>query len=327
MGVSSLYITFAANYKFIDPMINRRNIRIKALQVIYSFDVSNITPSQEDTKKALKTKFTQTSALLNYMVSLTTEVAKYVEIYSNQKSNKHLPTAADLAINIKLAGNDVIWQLMENKSFEAACKLTKTEAQLETELIKKLFLKLEATEEYKKYLATDSRSFAEDSAIMKFIFNHLIMEDDEILNTIMEQFQNFDDDMEMLYLIINQTFDKPKGTQFSKIITPDKELYANNLVNTYYSKHETVLEYIKPKLKNWDPERVAKLDMIMLNLGISELLYFETIPVKVTINEYIDIAKDYSTPQSGQFVNGILDNVHKDLVKDDKLNKVDFRKF
>jgi transcription antitermination protein NusB len=308
-------------------MINRRNIRVKALQVIYSFDLAGIIPTTNDTTKSLKTKFTQTGTLLNYLVTLTVDVAKYVETYSNQKAGKHLPTAADLVINIKMAGNDVIWQLMENKSYELSCKNTNAESLIEKDIVKKLFLDLEASDLYKKYITTDSRSYEEDKELMKYIFNELILGNDELVTNTSELFQNFDDDIEMLQIIINQTFDKPKSTQFTRLITPDKETYANLLVNTYYSKHDTVLEYITPKLKNWDADRVAKLDMIILNLGISELLYFETIPVKVTINEYIDIAKDYSTPQSGQFVNGILDSINKDLAKDDKLNKVDFRKF
>jgi N utilization substance protein B len=81
-----------------------------------------------------------------------------------------------------------------------------------------------------------------------------------------------------------------------------------------------------PKLKNWDPERIALLDMILMKMGVAEFLYFETIPPKVTINEYIDLAKEYSTSQSGQFVNGILDNIHKELVQQGKMHKVDFRK-
>jgi N utilization substance protein B len=84
--------------------------------------------------------------------------------------------------------------------------------------------------------------------------------------------------------------------------------------------------FIIPKLKNWDPERIAALDMIIMKLGVAEFLYFETIPPKVTINEYIDIAKEYSTQQSGQFVNGILDNIHKELVLQNKLHKTDFKK-
>lgn len=83
---------------------------------------------------------------------------------------------------------------------------------------------------------------------------------------------------------------------------------------------------IKPKLKNWDPDRIAALDMILLRMGICEFLYFETIPTKVTINEYIDLAKSYSTQQSGQFVNGILDSIHKDLQAEGSIKKVEFKK-
>jgi N utilization substance protein B len=85
-----------------------------------------------------------------------------------------------------------------------------------------------------------------------------------------------------------------------------------------------VFQLISPKLVNWDPERIANLDMIILHLGICEFLYFPTIPVKVTINEYIDLAKSYSTNQSGQFVNGLLDNVRKDLQANNQLHKTDY---
>ena len=85
------------------------------------------------------------------------------------------------------------------------------------------------------------------------------------------------------------------------------------------------MELIKPKLKNWDAERIALLDMLLMQMGICEFLFFETIPPKVTINEYIDLAKEYSTAQSGQFVNGILDNIHKELVKDNKMHKVAYK--
>jgi N utilization substance protein B len=94
---------------------------------------------------------------------------------------------------------------------------------------------------------------------------------------------------------------------------------------TVIEKKEYTLELIKPKLNNWDSDRIALLDMIIIQMGICELLYFETIPTKVTINEYIDLAKDYSTIQSGQFINGILDNIHKELLTEGKINKIDFK--
>src|SRR5205085_10147788 len=94
---------------------------------------------------------------------------------------------------------------------------------------------------------------------------------------------------------------------------------------TTRDKREYILELIKPKLKNWDAERIAVLDMILMEMGVCELLFFETIPTKVTINEYIDLAKAYSTPQSGQLVNGILYNIHKELLETGKINKINFK--
>ena len=110
------------------------------------------------------------------------------------------------------------------------------------------------------------------------------------------------------------------------MVSPDKDLFAHDLLRTVLEKKEHLQALIVPKLKNWDPERIALLDMILMNMGVAEFLYFETIPPKVTINEYIDLAKEYSTAQSGQFVNGILDNIHKDLVLEGKMKKVDFKK-
>ena len=109
---------------------------------------------------------------------------------------------------------------------------------------------------------------------------------------------------------------------------PDKEKneFAIELLKTVLDKKEYINTLIKARLKNWDPERIAALDMILMQMGVCEFLYFPTIPPKVTINEYIDIAKEYSTQQSGQFVNGILDNIHKELVQQNKLHKTDFKK-
>lgn len=92
-----------------------------------------------------------------------------------------------------------------------------------------------------------------------------------------------------------------------------------------FNKRQFLLDTIKPKLQNWDADRIASLDMVLMQMGLCELMYFETIPTKVSINEYIDLAKDYSTEQSGHFVNGILDNIHKELVAEGKINKIDFR--
>ena len=113
---------------------------------------------------------------------------------------------------------------------------------------------------------------------------------------------------------------------FNQMVSYEKRTYADDLLRCYYEKKEIIFQLIDPKLVNWDADRVAIIDLILLHLGICELLYFPTIPVKVTINEYIDLAKEYSTLQSGQFVNGLLDNVHKELLQENKIQKTDYAK-
>jgi N utilization substance protein B len=129
----------------------------------------------------------------------------------------------------------------------------------------------------------------------------------------------------MISQIVMAYLAKPGSVPFQEIISKEKAEFARLLLQTVIEKKEVIMEMIRPRLKNWDADRIATLDMILMQMGVVEFLYFETIPPKVTINEYIDLAKDYSTPQSGQFVNGILDNIHKELVKEDKMHKVDFR--
>jgi transcription antitermination protein NusB len=119
---------------------------------------------------------------------------------------------------------------------------------------------------------------------------------------------------------------KPHNGDFQQFVSNEKLKFAKDLLLSVIEKEEVCNDYIKDKLQNWDPERTAILDMILMRMGICEFLFFETIPPKVTINEYIDLAKDYSTPQSGHFVNGILDSIHKELATQNKLHKVSFKK-
>ncbi|HEY2348556.1 MAG TPA: transcription antitermination factor NusB, partial [Puia sp.] len=125
--------------------------------------------------------------------------------------------------------------------------------------------------------------------------------------------------------LVTGYLNKTSAFNFEEIVSPDKASFARELVTAAIEKKEVSMELIRPKLKNWDAERIATLDMIFMQMGVCEFLFFETIPPKVTINEYIDLAKEYSTPLSGQFVNGILDNIHKDLVNANRMHKVNFK--
>src|SRR6516164_11505043 len=129
----------------------------------------------------------------------------------------------------------------------------------------------------------------------------------------------------MMNQLLSIYLSKPQSFNIQDMLSEEKWVFARSLLETVLNKKEVTMGLIRPKLKNWDPERIATLDMILMEMGVCEFLYFETIPPKVTINEYIDLAKDYSTQLSGQFVNGILDNIHKELVKENKMHKVNFK--
>jgi N utilization substance protein B len=161
--------------------------------------------------------------------------------------------------------------------------------------------------------------------MLEYIFASLLLPSEHFQAHIEEIFTNWDDDGEMISQIVMAYLAKPGSIAFQEVISKDKAEFARLLLQTVIEKKEVIMDLIRPRLKNWDADRIATLDMILMQMGVVEFLYFETIPPKVTINEYIDIAKEYSTPQSGQFVNGILDNIHKELVKEDKMHKVDFR--
>jgi N utilization substance protein B len=274
----------------------------------------------------LQKHFDHTRGLLVYLVYVLSEIARYAETDAKQKASKHLPTAADLNINIKLAGNELLWKLLEDTSYQKALKEDRPDLQADREQIKKLYLELAASPEYKVYIAEQSRNSRAEKQMLEFILGTLMLPNENFVSQTEEFFTNWDDDCEVINQLILSYLQKPGAFNFMEIISKDKLVFARELLQTVLDKNDVTMDLIKPKLKNWDPDRIAVLDMILMQMGVSEFLYFETIPPKVTINEYIDLAKEYSTPQSGQFVNGILDNIHKDLLKDDKMHKVSFVK-
>jgi N utilization substance protein B len=228
-------------------------------------------------------------------------------------------------VNIKLAGNEVLWKILEDPSWQKVLSTDKPHLYEDKELIKKIYQELVTTDEYKKYISEQSREKKSEKAILEFIFNNLLLPNELFEAQVEELYTNWDDDIDMISQLLLGYLSKPQSLNFQEIISKEKWEFARGLLLTVTDKKEVLMDLIKPKLKNWDPERIATLDMILMQMGVSEFLYFETIPPKVTINEYIDVAKEYSTPQSGQFVNGILDNIHKDLVRDDKMHKVNFK--
>jgi len=307
-------------------MISRRNIRVKVMQTLYTLQTTQGSITAVDAEKILQKHLDQSRQLFVYLIYFLTEVARYAEKDARQKGSKHLPTKEDLSVNIKIAGNEILWRILEDESFKKAVTECKPNLVDNGELVRKFYLQLVETPEYKAYISEPSREKKAEKEILEFIFSNLLLPSESFISHLEENFIHWDDDAEMMNQLVLNFLQKPAANDFREMISQEKWKFAKDLLRTVEEKKEFTLDMIKPRLKNWDADRIALLDMILMQMGVCEFLFFETIPTKVTINEYIDLAKEYSTPQSGQFVNGILDNIHKDLQSQDKLHKISFRK-
>jgi transcription antitermination protein NusB len=318
-------------------MISRRNIRVKVMQTLYTVatleeDATKKGGKSKEPQKILEAHFNQTRSLLIYLSWFLTEVGRYAETDAHQRASKHLPSTEDLHVNTKISGNELLWKMLGDPALKEQFTLVKPQLVYQdardpnNDLLRKIYYQLTESAEYKKYIGQETRDKGEEKKIIEFILNDLLLANETFVSHIEENFTNWDDDGEMVVQLLVAYLQKPGSYNFKQMMSPDKEQFARNLLQTVLEKDEHLQSLIVPKLKNWDPERIALLDMILMKMGVAEFLYFETIPPKVTINEYIDLAKDYSTQQSGQFVNGILDNIHKELVQDGKMTKVEYKK-
>jgi transcription antitermination protein NusB len=304
-------------------MISRRNIRVKVMQSLYSIDSMDAQPAEG--LAILTRKIEQSRQLFVYLIYFLTEVARYSETDAKQKASRHLASSRDHNISTKIAGNELLWKIVEESSYKAAANDTKPQHVIDNELLKKTYFALIESEEYKEYISIPARDKRSEKQILEFIFNNLMLPNEDFISHVEEHFINWDDDAEMMQTLMLNFLQKPNGHNFAEMAGKEKWDFAKSLLETTLDKKEVTMELLKPKLKNWDADRIASLDLIIIQMGICEFLFFETIPTKVTINEYIDLAKEYSTPQSGQFINGILDNIHKELTAQNKIHKRSFK--
>ena len=306
-------------------MISRRNIRVKVMQTLYTLYSMGGDVKPEEVQKILTKKIEQSRELFTYLIYFITEVARYAETDSLHKASKHLPTIDDLNINTRIAGNEWLWKILEDPGFKKEVRGFSLTNILDHALLKRIYQQLAESAEYKEYIALVTREKRAERDILEFIFNDLMLPSEDFITHLEEHFIHWDDDAEMMHQLVINYLQKPAGHSFTEIMSKEKWDFACGLLQTVLEKKDVCMDLIKPKLNNWDADRIAALDLIILEMGVSEFLFFETIPTKVTINEYIDLAKEYSTVQSGQFVNGLLDNIHKELMAENKIVKKNFK--
>jgi len=279
-----------------------------------------------DAQRLLTKHFDQTLSLFTWMLYVLVEVARYAETDAHTRASKHRPSPEDLSVPTKISGNELLWKIRESSFYKEAVATFKPRLEDNDDWVKKLYVMLSESTPYAVYNAEQGRDKKSEREILEFIFTDLMLANEDFTDSAEYQYTNWDDDADMLRLLLLNLLQKPNSYTIDEMLNREKREFARLLLETTEERKEQLDELIKPKLRNWDADRIASIDMILMEMGTCEFLYFDTIPIKVTINEYIDLAKEYSTPQSGQFVNGILDNIRKDLEAGDGLNKVAYKK-
>lgn len=293
------------------------------MQTLYSLSATDpLTAKKNELQQGmeiLNEKLARSLDSFATAILYTISVAQYAEKDAHLRASKYAPTAEDLGVNTKIAGNEFIWQVLSNETFKEKVKDSKLDRLIDPEWVRKLYLQLVQSPEYITYIAAQERK--NEKAIIAYIWNELIVKNETLQEIFADELPGYEDDREMIGMLMENFFRSHQNINFLNLLSGEKKEYAYDLLKTVLEKEDYCMELIQPKLVNWEAERVAVIDILLLRMGVCEFLYFPTIPTKVTINEYIEIAKNYSTPQSGQFVNGVLDNIRKDLERADLIRK------
>ena len=307
-------------------MINRVLIRLKIVQIVYAY-YQNGGKNLDTAEKELFFSLSKAYDLYNYLLLLMVEITKQAERKINAAKNKLLPTAEELYPNTKFVDNRFIAQLEVNSQLLQFSETQKKTWSNEEEFVKNLCEIIMDSDIYKEYMAAETSSYEEDREVWRKIYKKIIFNNTELDQVLEDQSLYWNDDKEIVDTFVLKTikrFDEKNGAkqellpEFKDEEDKDfaRRLFRRTILNADYYRH-----LISENTRNWDLDRVAFMDVVIMQIALAEILSFPNIPVSVSLNEYIEIAKLYSTPKSGNFINGTLDGIVKVLQKENKLTK------
>ncbi len=307
-------------------MINRVLIRLKIVQIVYAY-YQNGGKNLDTAEKELFFSLSKAYDLYNYLLLLMVEVTRQAERKQNAAKAKLLPTAEELCPNTKFVDNRFIAQLEVNEQLLQFSENQKKTWENESEFVKSLCERIMETETYKEYMAAETSSYDEDRELWRKLYKTIIFKNEDLDMVLEDQSLYWNDDKEIVDTFVLKTikrFDENKGSK--QELLPEfkddedrdfaRRLFRRAILNADYYRH-----LISENTKNWDLDRVAFMDVVIMQIALAEILSFPNIPVSVSLNEYVEIAKLYSTPKSGAFINGTLDGIVNVLKKENKLTK------
>ena len=306
-------------------MINREIIRIKIVQLTYAYYQNgnkNIDTAEKELFFSLSKAYDLYNYLLALMVAVAKEAKRRLEIAESKarREGTEKPSA-------KFAFNRFTLQLEENKQlseFIGSQKHTWTD---EPEFVGKLFEQIEQSQIYKDYMASKEDDYAADRELWRKIYRTLIQDNPDLDALFEEQSLYWNDDKEIVDTFVLKTikrFDEQNGSKQELLPEYDSEEdkdYARKLFRASILNADEYQRYMSETSRNWDFSRLAYMDVVIMQIAIAELMTFPSIPVSVTINEFVEIGKLYSTPKSGGYINGMLDTIARHLIKTGRLMK------
>jgi len=307
-------------------MVNRRHIRIKVLQSVYAILQSK---SEDLTKEEKFLQFSVKKATDLYVLQLLllVEVKKLAKEHLEIKKKKHLATAEDKNPNLKFINNQVIKAIENSDDLNEYISSHKLENwKNDREYVRVIWDKIEESDIYKNYLSTEETNFKSDKAFLLKIFKDVIAPNDKVYDYYESLNLSWVDDLPLVNTLILKSIKQLKSDrafELKELSTKEEDQeFLIDLFRKTILHQSDYIDDIDDKTPNWDTDRIAEVDMILIKMAITEFLYFPSIPTKVTINEYIEIAKDYSTIKSSYFINGVLDKLLRDYDKSKRLNKL-----
>lgn len=309
-------------------MLSRRHIRIKVLQALYGYtrdDFADARASETNLRTALERIYD----LYLYELRLLHELRLADEHYIELALNKRLPTPEDLNPNRKFQNNRFLALLSESDEFIKACEDRHINWSEEQNIIRSLFQKMKKSEAFENYMASEEDSWENDKRIVRKLYDEFIIRNEDFHQLYEDKNLHWADDLDAAQMMVEKTLRKagPKSASSGKVLVKlykdaEDQSFGPKLFLKVVQSMDDSMKRISDKARNWEMDRIAALDILFMQMAIAEFRFFDTVPLKVTMNEYIELSKAYSTPKSGMFVNGVLDKVLADLKNEGLVRKI-----
>lgn len=307
-------------------MISRRIIRTKVLQILYAH-VSSPEKTMTQSESELHFSIRKTYDLYHLLFAILGEISNFASERIESRKMKNLPTEEDLNPNIRFINNRLITRLKEDKSLNDYLTRNKLNWSNYPDLIRGIYNAMIESDLYSNYINSETDDFQNDRRFCEEFFSNILVNSDLMLSELEEQSIYWNDDLDFAISMVIKTIKKFKSendqNEYLMSLYKDDEdqEFTTKLFRKAINNESDNRKIIENYTKNWDVDRVAVMDVLIMQLALTELIEFPSIPVKVTLNEYIELAKYYSTNRSSTFINGVLDRITKDFREDGKIVK------